>query len=75
MSVIWVLFAFFSLVTLSLSNLFICIFGAVLCTTNTFGYIKCDKNHKSKMGNYFINKAKNSFSKEQIAKIGMYALG
>jgi hypothetical protein len=75
MSGIWVLFSLFSLVTLSISNFFICIIGVVLSSTNTLGYIKCDKNHQKKMGSYLLNKAKSSFSKEQIAKIGMYAIG
>ena len=64
MSCIWVLFALFSLVTLSLSNFFICVVGAVLTSTNTYGYIKCDKNHQKKMGSYLLNKAKSSFSSE-----------
>uniref|UniRef100_A0A7S3CSL4 Golgi apparatus membrane protein TVP23 homolog n=1 Tax=Strombidium rassoulzadegani TaxID=1082188 RepID=A0A7S3CSL4_9SPIT len=72
---IWVVFAVVSVLTINISNLTVCVIGAVLSITNTLGYIKCDKNHQNKMGSYLMNKAKNNLSSDQMIRIGMYGMG
>ena len=74
MCLTWIVFAIVALLSFAFSDLTVCIVGAVLCITNTMGYVKCDKNHQKKMGSYLMNKAKDNLSGEQVARMGMYAM-
>ena len=70
----WVAMAVVNFFVFSISNMTVCIVGAVLSITNTMGYIKCDKQHQKKMGSFLATKAKNNLSSAQMAKLGMYAM-
>jgi hypothetical protein len=74
MCLTWIVFAIVAILSFAFSDLTVCAVGAVLCITNTMGYVKCDKNHQSKMGSYLMTKAKDNLSGEQVARIGMYAM-
>jgi hypothetical protein len=52
----------------------ICLLGIVLGLTNLLGYIKCEKNHKSKVKGYLYDKAKNNLTADQMKKIGSMAI-
>ena len=74
MSIVWVVFSIVNLLSFSITDFTVCMVGAVLTITNTMGYIKCDKNHQKKMGSYLMTKANENLSREQMTKIGMYAM-
>jgi len=44
--IIWVIFIIVSILSFSIANVTICLFGFVLSSTNLMGYTKCEKNHK-----------------------------
>lgn len=72
--IVWVLFGLVSLFTLSISNMTVCIVSAILSITNTLAYIKCDKSHSKKVGSFFMKKAQDNLSREQMATIGLAAM-
>ena len=71
--IIWVLLIIVSVLSFSLTNVTICIFGFVLTLTNLMGYIKCAKDHKAKVSGFLFDKAKKTLTIEQMAKIGQFA--
>ena len=74
MGVAWIIFAIVAVFSLNISNLTVCIVGAGLSLTNTLGYIRCDKNHQKKVSTFFMKKAQNNLSSEQLGKLGMMAM-
>ena len=43
--ILWIIFMLVGVLSFSLYNVTICIFGFILTFTNLMGYIKCEKNH------------------------------
>eukprot|EP00347_Sterkiella_histriomuscorum_P004313 403360921 len=71
--ILWMIFVIVSILSFSVSNVTICLFGAMLSFTNLMGYIKCEKNHKSQVGSFFFNQAKDKLTMKQMAQIGTMA--
>ncbi|CDW75757.1 duf846 domain containing protein [Stylonychia lemnae] len=67
---IWVIFIIVSILSFSIANVTICLFGFVLSSTNLMGYSKCEKDHKQKLGNFLFSQAKDKLSIQQMAQIG-----
>jgi len=74
MGSLWLIFALASLLTFGFTNCIVCLVGLTLSATNTWGYIKCDKEHQKKVGGFFYRKANSSLSMKQKTKLGMYAM-
>ena len=70
---LWIFFAFINFFSFNISNLTVCSIGAVLCNSNTMGYIKCDKSHRQGVSKFFMKKAANNLSMGQMASIGSMA--
>ena len=49
MTFVWIVFATVAVFSLSISNLTVCLVGIILTLTNTWGFIRCDKNHSNKI--------------------------
>ncbi len=64
MTFVWIVFATVAVFSLSISNLTVCLVGIILTLTNTWGFIRCDKNHSNKISTYVINKARKNLSAE-----------
>ena len=62
MGVLWLTFALASLITFGFSNVVVCLIALSLSASNTWGYIKCDKEHQKKVGGFFFRKAQNNLS-------------
>jgi hypothetical protein len=54
---LWCLFIIVSVLSFSLSNITICLFGFVLSFTNLSAYIRCEKSHKAKLKNFIFQQA------------------
>lgn len=61
---IWLILGISSLLSFSLNNVTMCLVGFVLGGVNLFGYIRCQKNHKSLMRGFLFKKAKENISQE-----------
>jgi len=73
--ILWGIFAITSLLSLQLSQITICLIGAMLGGINLVGYIRCEKNHKSQMSGFLIGQATKNLTAEQMAKIGTTVAG
>ena len=71
---LWLIFALASLLTFGLTNFVVCCISFTLSGINTWGYIKCDKEHQKKVGGFFYKRANSSLSTKQKAKLGMMAM-
>jgi len=74
MGSLWLIFALASLLTFGLTNCVVCCIALTLSCINTWGYIKCDKEHQKKVGGFFYKRANSSLSTKQKAKLGMMAM-
>ncbi len=61
---VWFLFLIVSAFSFKFSNIFICLFCIGLTFSNLTGYIKCEKNHKQKVGKFIYTQAIDKLSPE-----------
>ena len=62
--ILWGIFAFTSLLTLSFSQIGICLIGGMLGGINLVGYIRCEKNHKAHVKGFLFTQAKKNLTAE-----------
>jgi hypothetical protein len=53
--IVWVILGIVSVLSFKVQNVTICILAFILGLTNLLGYIKCEKNHKSKVKGYLYD--------------------
>ena len=62
--ILWCVFIIVSVLSFSLSNVTVCMFGFALSFSNLMGYIKCEKDHKAKVSNFIFTQAKDKLTVE-----------
>ena len=72
--VLWIIFMIVSVLSFKIQNVTICLFGFMLSNTNLIFYIKCEKDHKSKLQGFLIGQAKQRLTVQQVAKLGEIAI-
>ena len=66
MPLLWIIFLVTALLNFEINGVTMALLNIGLSGINLLGYIKCQKNHRSHVGSFLMQKAKESISKDQI---------